>query len=103
MSFINDALVKAQAEKDDRYLDLENVLQANPVQRTFRSKYPVVVLVVALVIGAVSLVFFYGLAIGQRYGSHEISRRLKTDGPARLGEYLPRDFPNLYGCPKPSA
>lgn len=58
MSFINDALAKAQAEKDNHYLDLENVLQANPAEKTFRFKYPVIVMVVALAIGAVCLALF---------------------------------------------
>jgi tetratricopeptide (TPR) repeat protein len=55
MSFINDALAKAQTEKDSRYLNLENVLRTDSAEKNFRFRYPLMVVMVALVMGALCL------------------------------------------------
>jgi len=58
MSFINDALAKAQTEKDNRFLHAEGILQTNPIAGRFRFRYRHMAAVLALFVVAACVVFF---------------------------------------------
>jgi tetratricopeptide (TPR) repeat protein len=75
MSLINDALAKAQAEKDNRYLHFDGLLQTEPAVRKNRLKYPMIVM------AAILAVIVLGGSLFWVWQADEAGRQKKSTTP----------------------
>ena len=95
MSYINDALAKAQVEKDHRYLQFDGAGQTSPPVRAFRFKHPIMVAVAVLCVVMLSWPMY--LLWQTHYGKQRLLVKAPVNRPAPMAARNPSpDVTRIY-------